>query len=237
MTIRTFVAAAVVAVFAPPASAALIDSYDNGSYNHNGIHSGGNTNTFTGVSGSGFSTTEYRGFYAFDITGQAQAAAISVTFYAHGNFYTDTGSETVGIFDYLGSVDELVAGASNFVTGLPRYNDLGEGALLGQHTITAASGTAMSEFTVELSSAFVDLYNAALLGDQKIAIGTALLDFNFWGGNQGFWGSAPQLPAARLNVTEVGAELAQVPEPGALGLLGLGLMGLATLGRSRRRHI
>lgn len=220
------------AIMAAPAGAAVIDSYDNGTYNHNGIHSGGNVNTFTGVSGSFPNIAEYRSFYAFDLTGQSEASAISVTFLAHGTFHTDTGSETIGIYDYLGSVDELVAGASNFIVGQPRYNDLGSGELLGQYTITAASGSLMPEITVELSSAFVDLYNAALLGDQKIALGVALTTLEFWAGNQGFWGNASLLPSARLNVTEVnGASPAQVPAPASLGLLGLGLMGLAGLRR------
>lgn len=235
MSRRLALAATVAAaIMAAPAGAAVIDSYDNGSYNHNGIHSGGNTNTFTGVSGSFPSTAEYRSFYAFDLAGQAQASAISVTFLAHGFFYTDTGSETFGIYDYLGSVDELVGGASNFIVGLPRYTDLGSGALLGQHTMTAATGTAMPEITVALSSAFVDLYNAALLGDQKIALGVALMDFDFWGGNQGFWGSASLLPSARLNVTGLdGPDPTQVSAPATLGLMGLGLIALAGLRRRK----
>jgi hypothetical protein len=234
MLSKIFGFVATLAVSALPVSAAVISSYDNGSYNHNGIHSGGNTNSFTGVSGSFPTIAEYRSFYAFDLSGQQQASAISITFIAHGTFHTDTGSETVGVYDYLGAVDALVGGAANNVTGLPRYNDLGGGALLGQYTLTAANGTAMPEFTIDLSTDFVDLYNAALLGNQKIALGAALLSLEFWAGNQGFWGGAAALPSARLNITEAaGPVAAEVSVPASFGLFGAGLLALVT--RSRKK--
>lgn len=210
------------------ATAGEILSYDNGAYRSDGLHSGGNTTPFAGYTfgGSPFPMAyEHRSFFAFDLAGISKAAsAISITFLSRGRFISDTGTETVKLFDYSGSVDSLVSGSTTTNPfGDQAFQDLGSGIQLGQHTITAATNTSMPEFTVQLDSAFVELFNQALLGSRKIALGAALGTGAIFT-NQGFWGSSSGMQAARLNVTEVAAA---VPEPSSLALLGLSLAGLA----------
>lgn len=226
--------AAATALGALPAAAAVIASYDNGWYNDLGLHSGGNTTAIAGFtfSTSPFSAAEYRSFFAFDIAGASQAASISVTFRTHGRFATDSGNETIGIYDYsAGTVDQLIGGstpANPF--GDAVYADLGGGLLLGQYTVTAADGGFMPEFTVALSQDFVDLFNAALLGEQKIAFGVALLTGAYFS-NQYVWGGANGAGFPTLNVTEL---VTAVPEPSALLLAGLGLLSVGVLRRVSR---
>ncbi len=223
----------LVVATAAQAGAATILSYDNGWYRNDGLHSGGNTSTFTGFTAFGGvpfpAAYEHRGFYAFDLTGAPVASAISITFFARGSFLTDAGSESFSVNDYTGSVASLVAGST--VTnpfGDGAFNDLGAG-LLGQYTITGQSGS-MPEITVELSNAFVAQYNAALLAEQKVAVGTALTSGAYFTA-QGVWGgNGLGAGAARLNITEVAAD---VPEPGVLLLVGSGLMALRLRGRRR----
>ncbi len=215
------------------ALAGEIISYDNGSYRHDGLHSGGNTNNFTGGSLGGgnfpaFNT--YRGFFAFDLAGASTASAISVTFFARGTLRTYTGSETVKSYDYGGSVDGLVAGSTvSNSAGDASYADLGSGELLGEYTLTGANSSAMPEITVLFSSAFVEQFNLALQGSQKIAFGADFTTGVTWT-DQGFWAGANGIGSARLNITEVAAEA--VPEPSSLVLAAAGLLGLI---RSRRR--
>ncbi len=234
------VAAAVVvaaALFAavPAASAAVIsiDSYDNGAYRNDGLHSGGNTTTFTGFTAFGGSpfpaAYENRGFYAFDISGVGTASAISVTFYARGTFVTDTGTETVVVTDYtVGTVAALVGGSTVVNPfGDQAFADLGDG-VVGTHTITARTSTPMPEITIDLAPGFVSLFNNALQTEQKIALGTALTSGAYFT-PQGFWGAGGGIPAARLNVT-----LQQtVPEPSTALLAGVAVLGLALTRRRR----
>lgn len=201
-----------------------INSSDNGWYLDNGVHGPTNTNTYSGE----FQSQLYRGFWQFDLTGLVPASSISITFLGNnGTFETDTGSETIALFDFTGSVATLLNGTG----GLAAYNDLGTGSLLGGHTITAADGSRMPEFTVALSSAFVSQFNSALgSSDPRIALGAASQTALIGGAWDGFWIASGVTPAARLNIT-TGA--AAVPEPESWAMM---LLGFAAIGFAHRRR-
>lgn len=209
------------ALSATGASAATVVSFDNGWYDDLGQHFPDNINTFTGEN----SSRRLNSFYAFDLTGQSAASAITITFFANGDFVTDTGSETVGLYDFTGSLDALLNGTGDIAA----FADLGSGIQLGQHTLTgriSSFDTPMPEFTVALDSSFVSQFNAALASsDKRIALGASLLTLTPDGGGEALWSYSERLPAARLNITTAAA----VPEPAtwAMMLFGLGFIGAA----------
>ncbi|MBU1825980.1 MAG: PEPxxWA-CTERM sorting domain-containing protein [Alphaproteobacteria bacterium] len=201
------------------ASAATTVSSDNGWYDSAGLHTPSNVNTYTGENGNRLLNS----FYAFDLTGMASASAITITFFANGIFQTETGSETVGLYDYAGSMNSLLNGTG----GTAAFADLGSGKLLGQHTITGVSSSSMPLFTVSLSSDFVAQYNAALASaDKRIALGAKLQTVTLGGAEDAMWSFSGLRPAAQLNITE---GVPAVPEPAtwAMMLFGIGMIGAA----------
>lgn len=219
-TLLAATAALATVLAVAPAQALDIQAFDNGWYERYdggpGYHDPANTNTYTSNSG----IHEFRSFYAFDLTGAAAASAISITFYGgNGTYYSPDPSETVDLYDYTGSVGDLVdAGGDQTAT----FNDLGAGVKLGSATAYPDVYPLMPMFTVSLSSAFVAQYNAALAGsDKRIALGAALATGSPFG--EALWSSSGFSPAAYLTVS--GA----VPEPAswALTIAGFGLAGAA----------
>lgn len=195
--------ALLMTLSATEACAATTVSSDNGWYDNAGLHTPSNTNTYTGELGNRLLNS----FYAFDLTGMATASAITITFFANGIFEIDTGSETVGLYDYTGSMNSLLNGTG----GTAAFTDLGSGKLLGQHTITGASSSSMPLFTVSLSSDFVAQYNAALAtADKRIALGAKLQSVTLGGAGDAMWTFSGLRPAAQLNITE---GVPAVPEP------------------------
>lgn len=210
------------------AAVVTFDSIDQGWYNSLGQHTPSNRNTYTGTSGS----TQHRGWFAFDIAGAKQAASISITFLTNGQLRTNAGEETVGLYDYTGSVPKLLNGTG----GIATYADLGSGALLGQHTIKAVNSTSMPQFTVELSSDFVSQFNAVRQSaDPRIALGAALLSIQKIG-TEAFWAGSGRFPAAFLTVREVEPKPNRVPEPAGFALLGAGLLGLSFTALWRKKR-
>ena len=219
--------ALLMALSATGVSAATTVSSDNGWYDIDGVHTPSNTNTYTGELGRLLNS-----FYAFDLTGMATASAITISFFANGSFVTDTGSETVGLYDYTGSMNSLLNGTG----GTAAFADLGSGKLLGQHTITGVSSSPMPLFTVALSSDFVAQYNAALASaDKRIALGAKLQTVTLGGASEAMWSSSNLRPAAQLNITE---GVPAVPEPAtwAMMLFGIGMIGAAMRKRKPLGH-
>lgn len=213
---------------AGPAVAGIIDSFDNGQYRSDGLHSAGNAAIFTGwtFGGSPFPATyEYRGFLAFNAAGSGPASSISLTIRGIGELRTDTGEETVHVYDYTGSVTSLVAGSTTTNPfGDQAYADLGSGERLGAHTFTGADRSTMPEVTIQLPQEFVTQFNEALLGDGLIAVGLRHITGDAFT-NQGLWGTGGSgvVPMAYLNVVEI-PPIAAVPVPETGYLLGAGLL-------------
>lgn len=207
------------------AATTTIQAQDSGWYRDNGVHPPANTNTFTGRN----PVYESRGWFQFDVAGSAPATAISITFYAQGNLRTDTGTESIAIFDYTGSVASLVAGTG----GVAAFDDLGSGVQMGAHTITGADFSPMPAFTVRLSNAFVTQFNSTRgSADPLIALGAALTSPYLNEQSQGFWSMSSSGPSAYLT-----AETAAVPEPATWAMMILGFGAAGTALRSRRRTL
>ncbi len=228
LRVGKYVLGLAVALLSAPTLAQL-SSIDNGWYSSAGTHQPTNTNIVTGTCCDGL---ERRSFFVFDTTGQTEVTSLSITFFGgNGTFGTDTGSETVALFDYSGLVNALVGGTA----GVSGFTDLGSGLLLGQETITQPNGSPMVEFTVALSSAFVSQFNAAIgAADHRVALGASLQTIGAGGPDDHFWLFSNNVPAARLNINPVIG--AAVPEPSswAMMLFGFGAMGVAL---RRRKHL
>lgn len=206
----------------------IINSFDNGWYMNTGFHQVNTPNTLTGFGGDLVQNRTFRSWYGFNIAIIGPISAASITFYGNnGKFQTNTGSETVGLFDYTGDVGSLTLGMG----GVAAYDDLGTGVQLGEHTIVAPNDTDMPQFTVALSDDFVAQYNTIRTSaDPRIAIGAALTTIEEESA-ESFWAFSTRLPAAFLTVTLAGTD---VPEPAAITLLGAGLAALGITARRRR---
>lgn len=199
-----------------------IGSFDNGWYDDAGFHIPSNESTFTGSTVQ----NELRSWFAFDISGVGAATAISVIFPAHGLLRTNAGGETAGLFDYTGSIDDLILGTG----GTAAFADLGSGVELSQFSVEAPDRTFMPEIAVELPPAFVAQFNALRLsGDPRIAFGATLLTIDGMQ-DEAFWSGSALLPAAILVVRTAD----KVPEPAALTLVGAGLAAVGAAAQRRR---
>ena len=136
------------------ANAVPIQSFDSGWYQNSGFTAGVNN---INVGSSNLSGAIYHNWLAFNIAGLAAQNIVSatLTFYGGNGINTSSTSETLGLFDYVGSINSLIGNAQNNV-GI--YTDLGDGDSYG----TAVVGPGpIQEFSIILSSAAIDDLNAA----------------------------------------------------------------------------
>ena len=221
-------AIAALAFGATSANAASIQNFDSGWYQNTGFATAGVSNINVGSNSN--TGAVQRNWLAFNIAGLADQniTSATLTFYGGNGVNTSSTSETLGLFDYNGSINAIVGNAADF--GI--FADLGTGNSYG--TIDIAPG-AIQQFTVTLSAAAIaDLNTAAHnASDTRFVVGGSLLSISGpWANEQLFaiYGAQAALtPAAVLNL-----QTAPVPEAAtwAMMLGGLGLVG----GAMRRRR-
>ena len=134
--------------------AATVQNFDSGWYTDSGFTAGV---TNINVGSSNLSGAIYHNWLAFNIAGLVGQTITSatLTFLGGNGSNTSATSEILGLFDYTGSVNALVANSQNNV-GI--YNDLGNGNSYG--TAVVPSG-AIQQFSVTLSQAALTNLNSA----------------------------------------------------------------------------
>ena len=221
-------ALAFVSVMLSSAQAATFDSTDNGWYREVIFdHGPANTNIYTGDNIG----REFRSFLTFDLTSAAGMTVISGTltlFSGNGIFASPDPQETYRIFDYTGSIPDLVAGTG----GSTAFDDLGTGSSYGQTVVNSpGQNLAMPTVTVALTAAALSDINTLLTG--------ALFDFALGGVcttcgmNQAFWSGSLGVPAGQLSLEF--ASVSPVPLPAALPLFITVLAGMGFLRWWKRR--
>lgn len=230
--------AALSSMVASNAAATAIDSFDNGWYSQ----ANNASNDFTaGVSNinvgwNNVTGATYRNWLAFDLSAFAgqNITSATLTFYGgNGDYASPKASETLGLFDYTGSINSLLGNQ----TGVGIYNDLGTGVSYGQ---TAVSGP-LGSFSITLTPAAIAAMNAAAGSalDQRFVIGGSLLSVasvhdgdNWYSDGQLFRITGPQSALQRAAFLDVQAT--SVPAPAVLTLL---LSALGALGFARRKFM
>lgn len=161
-------AAGLLAATASGANAATIQSFDSGWYTNSGFTAGvSNIN----VGSSNLSGAIYNNYLAFNIASLAGQTITSatLTFYGGNGVNTSSTSETLGLFDYTGSINALLSDQNS--VGV--FTDLGNGASYGTAEIAAG---AIQQFSVTLTQAAIANLNAAAnsQSDTRFVIGGSL---------------------------------------------------------------
>ena len=219
---------------ASPASALSVAAFDNGWYDAGGSHTPGSTNiVLSDPSGSGNNH-----FFAFDLSAVSGTVSYAVLhiFGANGNFLGTDATEDYAIYDYGGSIDDLVNGTG----GSAAFADLGSGTAYGNivlSTFAAAGFGAMPDISFLLPAAALSDINAAIAsGDPRFAVGGTSATL---GTGQYLWHSSSFSVAAELELvfaTTGGGDQDNlpVPAPGAFALFAAGVLPFGVM-RARRR--
>jgi len=228
--------AALFSVAASNAAAATIVSFDNGWYSQNNKSSSDFTAGVSNINVGWNNVTgaSYHNWLAFDLATLAgqNITSATLTFHgANGVYDSPKASETLGLFDYTGSINALVGNQ----TGVGIYNDLGSGVSYGQTSVSGPLG----QFSVTLTADALAALSAAAnhLTDNRFVVGGSLLSVaavhdgdNWYSDGQLFkiTGAQSALQYAAFLTVESGS----VPLPAVLPLM---LTGLGALGIVRRR--
>ena len=210
--------------------AATIQNFGSGWYDGSGFTAGV---TNINVGSSNLSGAVYHNWLAFNVSGLAgeNITSATLTFYGGNGNNTSATGETLGLFDYAGSINALVANSQSNV-GI--YNDLGNGNSYG--TAVVASG-AIQQFSITLSQAAIADLNAAAhnLSDNRFVIGGSLLSISGPFANEQlfaiFGPQAALSPAAFLTLE---TSVAAVPEPATWAMMIAGFAGIGFVAYRRK---
>ncbi len=195
-------------------AATIIDWTDSGWYQDTEVHNPTNTNYIAGLcSDCGGST--FRNFFVFD-TSAVAGTVTSATLRLRSGFIATDG--VYNLYDVITPIASLVAGGTGL---LATYEDLGSGVQFGTANL-AATPAGRITIDIPLNASAIAAINASTT---SFAIGGHYTSqFHAFGGT---------------NTTEVRQliiETAQVPVPGTVALIGLGLLGLASTKRYRSKQ-
>jgi hypothetical protein len=173
---------------------------------------------FIGRTSPGLDDTEVRSFFSFYVDPATLAGRTPETatllIQRYGTF-TDDPLETVGFFDVGTPADEL---ANNVMTDVAIWNDLGSGTSYGTFDVLAG-GSPSDVLSFALNDAALSAIAAA--GGGYFSVGAAVLT----GDGIVFAGGEP------AGVQALELRFLEVAEPGALGLLVIGVAGATMLRR------
>ncbi|WP_431264537.1 PEP-CTERM sorting domain-containing protein [Roseateles chitinivorans] len=226
MTLLTRLLASValsVASLASQASTVTFNTIDNGWYRSDGLHDASVSNTITGL----YAGFEYRSFYAFTLPELAAGQTIvsaTITFFANGGNIGWIPEKHLGLFDYKGSIDALLAATG----GTAAFGDLGSGASYGTAVIPGVYNDGTRATSVQLTGAALnDLLNAS---GNRFVVGASLLDSFVGKVEEAIWAGSSLQPAASLTLVTTQA----VPEPDSIALLGAAALAFGIVARRRK---
>jgi hypothetical protein len=210
------------------ANAAVIQSFDGGWYTNSGFTAGVNN---INVGSSNLSGAVYNNWLAFNLAGLAtqNITGATLTFYGGNGTNTSSTSETLGLFDYTGSINALLADTQ----GVGIFNDLGNGDSYG--TAVVGSGP-IPQFSVTLTQAAIADLNAAARNaiDTRFVVGGSLLSISGPFANEQlfaiFGPQAALTPTAFLTL-----QTSTIPEASTWAMMILGLGGVVLAFRRRQK--
>ncbi|KRR07372.1 hypothetical protein CQ12_00895 [Bradyrhizobium jicamae] len=219
-------------ITAGASNAATIQNFDSGWYTNSGFTAGV---TNINVGSSNLSGAVYHNWLAFNLAGLANqnVTSATLTFYGGNGVNTSATSETLGLFDYTGSINALISNSQNNV-GI--YNDLGNGNSYGTAVV---SGGPIQQFSVTLSQAAIAALNAAAhnQSDNRFVIGGSLLSISGpFANEQLFAIFGPQSALAPAAVLNLETSVAAVPEPSTWAMMILGFAGVGFMAYRRRQN-
>lgn len=212
------------------ANAATIQNFDSGWYTNNGFTAGV---TNINVGSSNLNGAVYNNYLAFNVTGLSNQniTSATLTFYGGNGVNTSSTSETLSLFDYAGSINQLLSDQSN--VGI--WTDLGNGDSYG--TAAVAAGP-IQQFSVTLSAAAIADLNAAAhnQSDNRFVIGGSLSSISSpFANEQLFAIFGPQAALAPAAVLNLETSVAAVPEPSTWAMMILGFVGVGIMTYRRRK--
>ena len=231
--ISGFAAALVLGLaFANPGKAATFSATDQGWYDSSGLHHVGHQNFITGV----LPGASYHDFFVFDLSSisgmTATSATLRISSASAGSYVSDDASEVFSIYDYLGSVADLVGGTG----GTTAFNDLASGSSFGSLVLSKPGpSSALPSIDINL--------NAAGLADINNLLAGSIFDFAI-GGNCSTCTLGQSIFSGSGNIDGVQLELgftpiSPTPLPAALPLFVtmLGGMGFLKWRRGKRQTV
>ena len=218
-------------IFPTTVWAVTFNDNDHGWYNSSGGHDTTNDNILTGLN-------LYHNFFVFDLSAAAGKTVTSAKLIIPGRYgnYISPTNETYAVFDYSGSIADLVAGSgagnsAGSPAGVLRYTDLGGGNSYGQMDIQVpfSGQNNMPQVTITFNSSGIADLNSLLAGiDFAFAVGGNCTTCS---SSEYLWGTSAFIPSAQLELEFS----AQTPLPAALPLFASGLGALGLLGWRRKR--